>query len=164
VALGAGVLWWSAAPVTAPGPPGARQEAGLGARPAVQPRETRATLDPALFVGKARRAHEVARAIPDVLDRLHLLLEGGAIVPVVQRAVVLFMPFSLGTPDWTASAAAPAPVVALLQVALVGGFFGLSLVAGHRRDAPTRMRKPRAAPSSRWPASPWRSRLQASWC
>jgi hypothetical protein len=34
------------------------------------PRETRPTLDPANFTGKARRAHEVAREIPGVLDRL----------------------------------------------------------------------------------------------
>lgn len=33
-------------------------------------RETRPTLDPVNFTGKARRAHEVAREIPDVLDRL----------------------------------------------------------------------------------------------
>ena len=34
-------------------------------------RETRPTLDPALFVGKARVAHAVARDIPDVLDQLY---------------------------------------------------------------------------------------------
>jgi hypothetical protein len=34
-------------------------------------RETRATLDPALFVGKAAAAHKVAREIPDVLDQLY---------------------------------------------------------------------------------------------
>jgi Protein of unknown function with PCYCGC motif len=34
-------------------------------------RETRPTLDPALFVDKARRAHEVARATPDLLDQLY---------------------------------------------------------------------------------------------
>ena len=33
-------------------------------------REMRPTLDPVNFTGKARRAHEVAREIPDVLDRL----------------------------------------------------------------------------------------------
>jgi hypothetical protein len=33
--------------------------------------ETRSTLDPALFVGKARRAHEIARVMPDLLDQLH---------------------------------------------------------------------------------------------
>lgn len=34
-------------------------------------RETRPTLDPALFVGKAAAAHQVAREIPDVLDQLY---------------------------------------------------------------------------------------------
>ncbi len=34
-------------------------------------RETRPTLDPALFVGKAAAAHRVAREIPDVLDQLY---------------------------------------------------------------------------------------------
>ena len=62
----------------------------------------------------------------------HLLLEGGGIVPAVQRAVALYTPFSLGTADWRAAPLAPEPVVALLQVAIVVAFFGLSLVAGHR--------------------------------
>ena len=39
--------------------------------PAVARRETRPTLDPALFVGKAALAHQVAREIPDVLDQLY---------------------------------------------------------------------------------------------
>ena len=34
-------------------------------------RETRPTLDPARFVGKARVSHQVARDIPDVLDQLY---------------------------------------------------------------------------------------------
>ena len=34
-------------------------------------RETRPTLDPARFVGKAARAHQVAREIPEVLDQLY---------------------------------------------------------------------------------------------
>jgi hypothetical protein len=34
-------------------------------------RETRATLDPALFVDKAAAAHKVAREIPEVLDQLY---------------------------------------------------------------------------------------------
>jgi hypothetical protein len=41
------------------------------AAPPVARRETRATLDPALFVGKAAVAHRVAREIPDVLDQLY---------------------------------------------------------------------------------------------
>jgi hypothetical protein len=39
--------------------------------PALARRETRPTLDPALFVGKAALAHQVAREIPDVLDHLY---------------------------------------------------------------------------------------------
>lgn len=38
-------------------------------------RETRPTLDPQLFVGKARLAHEVAREIPGVLDQLYCYCE-----------------------------------------------------------------------------------------
>ncbi len=38
-------------------------------------RETRPTLDPALFVGKARLAHQVAREIPDTLDQLYCYCE-----------------------------------------------------------------------------------------
>ena len=38
-------------------------------------RETRPTLDPALFVGKARLAHQIAREIPDTLDRLYCYCE-----------------------------------------------------------------------------------------
>jgi len=62
----------------------------------------------------------------------HLLLEGAGIVPVVQRAVALYTPFSLGEPDWQVLALAPEPVVGLLQMAFVVGFFVLSLLAGHR--------------------------------
>jgi hypothetical protein len=62
----------------------------------------------------------------------HLLLEGAGIVPVVQRAVLLYTPFFLGTPEWLAPALAPASVVTLLQMGVVVGFFLLSLVAGHR--------------------------------
>ena len=38
-------------------------------------RETRPTLDPALFVGKARLAHQIAREVPDVLDQLYCYCE-----------------------------------------------------------------------------------------
>jgi hypothetical protein len=44
----------------------------------------------------------------------------------------LYTPFSLGVSDWHTTPPAPEPVVALLQVAIVVAFFGLSLVAGHR--------------------------------
>ncbi len=61
----------------------------------------------------------------------HLLLEGGGIVPVVQRAVALYTPFSLGEPDWQVSPLAAEPVVGFLQMTVLVGFFVLSLVAGH---------------------------------
>jgi uncharacterized membrane protein len=62
----------------------------------------------------------------------HLLLEGGGIVPVVQRAAALYTPFSLGEADWRIAPMAPEPVVAVLQAAVIVGFFVLSLLAGHR--------------------------------
>jgi hypothetical protein len=62
----------------------------------------------------------------------HLLLEGGGIVPVVQRAAALYTPISLGSPDWRAAPLAPEPVVGLLQLAVLVGFFLLSLRVGHR--------------------------------
>jgi hypothetical protein len=62
----------------------------------------------------------------------HLLMEGGGIVPGVQRAVALYTPWSLGQPDWQHAPLAPEAVVALLQVVIIVGFFVLSLVAGHR--------------------------------
>ena len=40
-------------------------------RSGVRRRETRRTLDPARFTGKAALAHQAAREIPDVLDQLH---------------------------------------------------------------------------------------------
>jgi hypothetical protein len=69
----AGVFLWRAAPppLSAEGPqlsPGTSVET-------VARRETRPTLDPAQFVGKARLAHQVAREIPDVLDRLYCYCE-----------------------------------------------------------------------------------------
>ena len=38
-------------------------------------RETRPTLDPGHFVGKAALAHQIAREIPDVLDQLYCYCE-----------------------------------------------------------------------------------------
>ena len=53
-------------------PPAAQ---AISSSPAAVPtaahRETRPTLDPAQFVGKAAAAHRVAREIPDVLDQLY---------------------------------------------------------------------------------------------
>jgi hypothetical protein len=45
---------------------------GAGAvQHAVARRETRPTLDPAQFVGKAAVTHQIARDIPDTLDQLY---------------------------------------------------------------------------------------------
>jgi len=62
----------------------------------------------------------------------HLLLEGGGIVPVVQRTAAIFTPFWLGEPDWQAPPLAPEPVVGLLQTAIVVLCFALSVLVGHR--------------------------------
>jgi polyferredoxin len=62
----------------------------------------------------------------------HLLLEGRAVVPALQRAILEFTPFSLGRPDWHAGPLADPGTVAFLQYAVVALFFLLSLVAGHR--------------------------------
>jgi hypothetical protein len=64
-----GVLWvWRA---EVPPPAGAAPAAAVAGVQAGTRRETRPTLDPARFVGKARLAHQVAREIPDVLDQLY---------------------------------------------------------------------------------------------
>ena len=62
----------------------------------------------------------------------HLLLEGGGIAPAVQRAVALYTPLSLGEPRWPAPPLAPEAVVGFLQMSVLVGFFGLSLMTGHR--------------------------------
>jgi len=62
----------------------------------------------------------------------HLLLEGGGIVPVVQRALAVYTPLRLGEPDWQVGPLAPAPVVSVLQAVVVVAFFVLSLLAGRR--------------------------------
>jgi len=62
----------------------------------------------------------------------HLLLEGGGIIPVVQRVVATYSPISLGEPDWRLAPLAPEPVVGLLQAMVVAGFFALTLTTGHR--------------------------------
>ena len=65
----------------------------------------------------------------------HLLLEGGGVVPAIQRAAALWTPFSLGEPDWRGTAQAPEAVVGFLQVAVLVAFFVLSLLAAHRLSA-----------------------------
>ena len=61
------LLWRGAAPAG----PMAGPTAGASGSAQVARRETRPTLDPGLFVGKAAAAHQVAREIPDVLDQLY---------------------------------------------------------------------------------------------
>jgi hypothetical protein len=70
VTAGAGLAWWRAAP-----PARARGGAGEALGPTRPRRERRPTLDPARFVGKPRRAHRVARDLPDVLDQLYCYCE-----------------------------------------------------------------------------------------
>lgn len=62
----------------------------------------------------------------------HLLLEGGAVVPVVQRAVAVWTPLSIGQPDWSTAATAGTSTVAVLQFVVVAAAFVLSLVSGQR--------------------------------
>ena len=66
LSVGAALLWRGEAPPTAP----AISSPAASVSPAAR-RETRPTLDPARFAGKARAAHTVAREIPDVLDQLY---------------------------------------------------------------------------------------------
>ncbi len=66
-ALAAVVAWMTSGPRESRG----AADGGSPARALVARRETRPTLDPARFVGKAARAYQVAREIPDVLDRLY---------------------------------------------------------------------------------------------
>ena len=60
------LVWRGAAPPAAPAISSSPAANSTAAR-----RETRPTLDPAQFVGKAAAAHRVAREIPDVLDQLY---------------------------------------------------------------------------------------------
>ncbi|OGK86582.1 MAG: hypothetical protein A2W08_06140 [Candidatus Rokubacteria bacterium RBG_16_73_20] len=69
-ALAAILAWRGASPTEE-----ARARQGQGGAVRVARRETRPTLDPARFVGKARLAHQVARDIPDVLDQLYCYCE-----------------------------------------------------------------------------------------
>ena len=66
LSVGVALVWRGEAPPAAPSisqlPP---------AGPTTTRRETRPTLDPAQFVGKAAAAHRVAREIPGLLDQLY---------------------------------------------------------------------------------------------
>src|SRR6202795_4877773 len=66
LSVGVAFVWRGEAPPAAPAissSPAARHTAAR--------RETRPTLDPAQFVGKAAATHRVAREIPEVLDQLY---------------------------------------------------------------------------------------------
>lgn len=84
------------------------------------------------FVSFAYMFVPVALALHLAHNLSHLLVEGAAIVPAVQRAVAVYTPWTLGEPDWQIGALAGGPVVGLLQLAVVLGFFVLSLIVGHR--------------------------------
>jgi len=60
------LVWRGEVPPAAPANSSSPTVAPTAAR-----RETRPTLDPARFVGKAAAAHRIAREIPDVLDQLY---------------------------------------------------------------------------------------------
>ena len=66
--VAAGVFFLRSAPTVPAG-------SGVATKGAVVRKETRPTLSPARFVGKAARAHEIAQAIPDVLDQLSCYCE-----------------------------------------------------------------------------------------
>lgn len=62
------VAWRAETPPVNAGGPAVSSAPGVQNAPL---RETRPTLDPARFVGKARLAHQVARDIPGVLDQIY---------------------------------------------------------------------------------------------
>jgi len=66
LSLGVALVWRGTEPPTIP-----RIASPPAGRPIAARRETRPTLDPAQFVGKAAAAHRVAREIPEVLDQLY---------------------------------------------------------------------------------------------
>lgn len=66
LSLGVALVWRGAEPPTSPAI--SSSQAG---RPIAARHETRPTLDPAQFVGKAAAAHRIAREIPEVLDQLY---------------------------------------------------------------------------------------------
>ena len=66
LALTVALLWRGGTPPAAPA-----ISSPAAATLATARLETRPTLDPAQFVGKAAAAHRVAREFPDVLDRLY---------------------------------------------------------------------------------------------
>jgi hypothetical protein len=74
-ALGAAELLWRGRSPSPTVPAVGSGSVAVGAGPVVARKETRPTLDPALFVGKVRLTHQIAREIPDVLDQLYCYCE-----------------------------------------------------------------------------------------
>ena len=66
LSVGVALVWRGEAP---PAAPAISSSPAAGSTPAR--RETRPTLDPARFVGKAEATHRIAREIPDLLDQLY---------------------------------------------------------------------------------------------
>jgi len=84
------------------------------------------------FISFAYMFVPVALALHLAHNLSHLLMEGPAIVPAVERAVSVFTPWMIGQPDAHVGALATASAINVLQVIIVAAFFGLSLLAGHR--------------------------------
>lgn len=72
---GAALALRDPAPSTDTGPTAGAAGVTAATQPAPARRETRPTLDPARFVGKAAVTHQIARDIPDVLDQLYCYCE-----------------------------------------------------------------------------------------
>jgi len=66
LSVGVALVWRGEAPPAAPAISSSPAAGSTTAR-----RETRPTLDPARFVGKAEATHRIAREIPDLLDQLY---------------------------------------------------------------------------------------------
>ncbi len=62
----------------------------------------------------------------------HLLIEGPGIVPVVQRFIGTFTPFSLGEPVWETTPLLEGSVIYWLQMFLLLLFFAFSIKVGER--------------------------------
>jgi hypothetical protein len=62
----------------------------------------------------------------------HLLIEGPGIVPVVQRFVNVFTPFSLGDPVWEVTSLLDGATIHLLQMGLLLLFFAFSIRVGQQ--------------------------------
>jgi polyferredoxin len=62
----------------------------------------------------------------------HLLVEGPAVVPVLQRTAARFLGISMGEPDWLIGSLVAPGLIPWFQVAVLLALFGLGLVVAHR--------------------------------